>query len=250
MQNDVTPPRLIERALGEGVAVYHEAPVLQLTGKFDILQHSPHDLVAPPALEGPVTSSNQHWAASRYNVRAIAEDGRLVLWNTLSGKITTFKPEDRTKVLNLLTKNGFEAPKEKLVKYLVDRGYLVRKGVDEYRLFQGLFGKQHYRTDTLELMLMPSEDCNFRCTYCYEDFVRGTMLPEVREGIKNLVRKRIKKLNRLHIAWFGGEPLYGREAVEDLAPFFREIAEEHEVPFGCGATAPPGSSWANSRPYL
>jgi uncharacterized protein len=62
------------------------------------------------------------------------------------------------------------------------------------------------------------------------------MIPQVREGIKNLVRKRIKKLNRLHISWFGGEPLYGWEAVEDLAPFFAEIAEEHDVPFGTNMT--------------
>ena len=210
---------------------------LGLTGKFDVLQHSPHDLLAAPSLvDNPAARPNQNWVPSRYNVRATAEDGRLVLWNTLSGKMTVFKPEDREKVVGLLKKKGFEAPKEKLVEYLVERGYIVRKGVDEYRMFQQLFGKEHFRTDALELILMPSEDCNFRCTYCYEDFARGTMLPEVREGIKNLVRKRIKKLNRLHIAWFGGEPLYGWEAVEDLAPFFASIAAENEVPFGSNMT--------------
>jgi len=178
----------------------------------------------------------QHWIPSRYNVRATAEDGRLVLWNTLSGKMTVFRPEDREAVLGLLERKGFEAPKEKVVEYLVERGYLVRKGVDEFRQFQKLFGQQHYRTDALELILMSSEDCNFRCKYCYEDFARGTMIPEVREGIKNLVRRRIKKLNRLNISWFGGEPLYGWEAVEDLAPFFVEIADEHEVSFGSNMT--------------
>jgi uncharacterized protein len=160
----------------------------------------------------------------------------LVLWNTLSGKMTVFKPEDREVVIGLLRKKGFEAPKEKFVEYLVARGYLVRQGVDEYRQFQQLFGRQHYRADALELILMPSEDCNLRCKYCYEDFARGTMIPEVREGIKNLVRKRIKKLNRLNISWFGGEPLYGWEAVEDLAPFFVQIADENEVPFGANMT--------------
>jgi uncharacterized protein len=209
---------------------------LGLTGKFEILQRSPHDLLPPPAPEGPPVSSTQYWIPSRYNVRATAEDGRLVLWNTLSGKMTVFKPGDRDIVLGLLERKGFEAPKEQVVEYLVKRGYLVRKGVDEYRQFQQLFGRQHYRTDALELILMPSEDCNFRCKYCYEDFARGTMIPEVREGIKNLVRKRVKKLNRLHVSWFGGEPLYGWEAVEDLAPFFVEIADEHEVPFGADMT--------------
>jgi uncharacterized protein len=202
-----------------------------MTSKFNILQQSPHDLLTPLASTGPVVSSSQHWVPSRYNVRATAEDGRLVLWNTLSGKMTVFKPEDRESVLELLHKKGFEAPKEGVVEYLVKRGYLVHSGVDEYRQFQQLFGQEHYRTDALELILMSSEDCNFRCTYCYEDFARGTMIPSVREGIKNLVRKRIKKLNRLHISWFGGEPLYGFEAVEDLAPFFVEIADEHQLPF-------------------
>jgi uncharacterized protein len=209
---------------------------LGLTSKFEILQQSPYDLVVAPAPEGPPASSTQYWIPSRYNVRATAEDGRLVLWNTLSGKMTVFKPEDRDAVLGLLERKGFEAPKDKVVRYLVDRGYLVRKGVDEFRQFQQLFGQQHYRTDALELILMPSEDCNFRCKYCYEDFARGTMILEVREGIKNLVRKRIKKLNRLHISWFGGEPLYGWEAVEDLAPFFVQIADENEVPFGSHMT--------------
>jgi uncharacterized protein len=208
---------------------------LGLTSRFNILEQSPHDLAVPPA-EGPSTNPAQHWVPSRYNVRATAEDGRLVLWNTLSGKITVFKPGDREPVLELLQKKGFEAPKEKVVEYLVERGYLVRKDVDEFRQFQKLFGQQHYRTDMLELILMASEDCNFRCKYCYEDFTRGTMIPAVREGIKNLVRKRIKKLNRLHISWFGGEPLYGWEAIEDLAPFFVEIADENEVPFNAGMT--------------
>jgi uncharacterized protein len=203
---------------------------------FNILNRSPHDLQNAPVLEGLASDSAQHWVPSRYNIRATSEDGRLVLWNSLTGTITVFKPEDREAILELLQKKGFEAPKEKVVKYLVERGYLVRKGVDEFRHFQHLFGQQHYRSDVLELILMASEDCNFRCTYCYEDFKRGTMIPSVREGIKSLVRKRIKKLNRLDIRWFGGEPLYGWEAVEDLAPFFAEIAKEHEVPYSASMT--------------
>lgn len=209
---------------------------LGLAGKFNILQQSPHDSSASNVLEGPALSSIQHWVPSRYNIRATAEDGRLVLWNTLSGQIAVFKAVHREGILALLQRKGFKHPKEKAVKYLADRGFLVRRGVNEYRQFQRLFGEQHYRADVLELILMPSEDCNFRCTYCYEDFARGTMIPEVREGIKKLVQKRIKKLNRLHISWFGGEPLYGMEALEDLAPFLVRIANENEVPFSSHMT--------------
>lgn len=92
-----------------------------MTSTFNILQQSPHDLLTSLASTGPVVSSSQHWVPSRYNVRATAEDGRLVLWNTLSGKMTVFKPEDREAVLELLHKKGFEAPKESVVGYLLIR---------------------------------------------------------------------------------------------------------------------------------
>ena len=48
------------------------------------------------------------------------------------------------------------------------------------------------------------------------------MQPWVRTGIKRLVEKRLDGLRTLRISWFGGEPLYGFAAIEDLAPFFVE----------------------------
>ena len=87
----------------------------------------------------------------------------------------------------------------------------------------------HYRQDVLELILLASEDCNFRCTYCYEDFQRGTMLPSVREGVKKMVERRAPHLKQLTVGWFGGEPLYGFQAMEDLGPFFIDIAEKHSI---------------------
>jgi uncharacterized protein len=63
--------------------------------------------------------------------------------------------------------------------------------------------------------------------YCYEKFKQGTMRPEVREGVRNLLTQRAPTLNNLAISWFGGEPLYGWEAVEELSPFAQRIGREH-----------------------
>jgi len=40
------------------------------------------------------------------------------------------------------------------------------------------------RTDRLQLILLPTEQCNFRCTYCYEDFAIGRMSDAVVAGVK------------------------------------------------------------------
>lgn len=197
---------------------------------FNILQQSPHDLCLPqePQPDSPATL---HWIPSRYNVRATTADGQLVLWNTYTGKITVFKAKQNSSVQKLLSRKGFEAKPEGVVKYLFERGYLIKEGTNEYRRIQLDFGQRQYRTDRLELILLASEDCNFRCQYCYERFARGTMRPNVREGIKKLVQKKLPGLRSLASSWFGGEPLYGFEAIEDLAPFFLETAEKNGLSY-------------------
>src|ERR1044071_6392295 len=204
---------------------------LGMQGSFNILQRSPHDLRAGGTEENSTAenSGRSRWRPSRYNIRATGEDGGFILWNTLSNAISIFRGDQIPLVEKAL--RGVEARKKGTVKYLVDRGFLIREGTNEYRQFQVRFGAQHFATNALELILMPSEDCNFRCKYCYEDFVRGTMRPDVRLGIRNLVEKRLKYLDRLSVSSFGGEPLYGWEAIEELAPFFHEVAERSEISY-------------------
>ena len=61
--------------------------------------------------------------------------------------------------------------------------------------------------DVLHLILLPTEACNFRCTYCYEDFRLGRMSEDVVRGVEALLSRRAEGLARLEISWFGGEPL-------------------------------------------
>jgi uncharacterized protein len=74
-----------------------------------------------------------------------------------------------------------------------------------------------FSNETLHLILLPTEHCNFRCAYCYEDFSIGRMTLEVRQGVKRLIDRRLDKLGRLSISWFGGEPLLATDIVEDIS---------------------------------
>jgi uncharacterized protein len=203
--------------------------------RFNILQQSPHDLL-PPEDARPLENGKSRWLPSRYNIRATTADGRLVLWNSFSGTMSVFAAAQKEKLEALLGRKGFEARQDGIVKYLFDRGFLVKEGTDEYRRLQVGFGQQHFRNDTLQLILLASEDCNFRCQYCYEDFPRGTMLPWVRNGIKNLVQAKLKGLRSFSISWFGGEPLYGLLAIEELAPFFLETARSNDLRYSAVMT--------------
>jgi uncharacterized protein len=173
----------------------------------------------------------EEWVPSRYNTRARDEDGRLIVWNTYTGSISAFEAHQAPAIEEMLSQKGFAGPLTGVRKYLFERGFLVARGTREEQRLQLAFGNQQYRNDTLQLILLASEDCNFRCVYCYEDFARGTMLPEVREGVKKLVAARAPHLRELRISWFGGEPLYGMAAIEDMAPFFADVVKEYGLQY-------------------
>lgn len=75
---------------------------------------------------------------------------------------------------------------------------------------------RYLSSDRLGLIILPTEQCNFRCLYCYERFDIGKMKPELVEGIKKFIEKRLVDLKFLNIEWFGGEPLLAYTIVKDI----------------------------------
>jgi uncharacterized protein len=71
----------------------------------------------------------------------------------------------------------------------------------------------------LELILFPTEKCNFRCTYCYEDFAIGKMKPDIINSVKKLIERRSTGIDQLYLSWFGGEPLLAKDVVFEISEF-------------------------------
>jgi uncharacterized protein len=89
---------------------------------------------------------------------------------------------------------------------------------------------------TLFLIILPTERCNFRCTYCYEDFEKGRMSRETVVALKRFLARRMPKLDRLHVEWFGGEPLISADIVRDVASLAKTLAENNSCAFTSSMT--------------
>ena len=174
-------------------------------------------------------SNNERFVPSRFNVRRIVEGKGLVLFNTFTGALAFFKCSMRPHLEALLSKSGVPKSADRWLEYLVAKRFLIPEGTNELRQVRFVQGKTHHRTDKMELILLSSEECNFRCTYCYEEFPRGTMEPWVREAVVRWVERRIPTLNSVKIDWFGGEPLLGLEAMQDIAPKVQALCRQHDV---------------------
>lgn len=78
----------------------------------------------------------------------------------------------------------------------------------------------------LELIVLPTEQCNFRCTYCYEDFKIGRMSPDTVLALKRLITARADNGADLLLSWFGGEPLLAQDIVLEVSGHAQDLFAE------------------------
>jgi len=84
----------------------------------------------------------------------------------------------------------------------------------------------------LEVNIMTTTDCNFACSYCYEDNIQifdlgRDMVDSFISFLKNYVRKH--NIKELSIFLFGGEPTYKWELVVETLEEIKNICEENEI---------------------
>ena len=91
----------------------------------------------------------------------------------------------------------------------------------------------------LNITFLIHENCNFRCTYCYEKFEKNAMEREVIDGVINYIAKRIQddsRLEHVHLAWFGGEPLLNLKGIEYISENVIRLCEINNLSYSSDIT--------------
>jgi len=107
------------------------------------------------------------------------------------------------------------------LKFMIEKGILL----DEERFINEPSHLDNQLYDyindekSFELTILPTEKCNFRCAYCYEDFSLGRMSKGLIASIKQLITEKASdgKVRQLKISWFGGEPLVAKDIVFEIS---------------------------------
>ena len=88
----------------------------------------------------------------------------------------------------------------------------------------------------LKLFLLPTEQCNFRCVYCYEEFKEKAMSPDVQGALRRFLERRAPGLSRLQVEWFGGEPLLALPLILQISEHIQALQARHGFVFGGAMT--------------
>lgn len=175
---------------------------------------------------------------SKYIFTIEDNSGNLRMYNSLYGSksLLIVPPSLKPKILEIL--NNCNQPQWNVDKHfnqLYEYGYIIESNKDETAIGK-IIKNDIINYPGLMLTILPTEDCNFRCVYCYEDHKKGKMSPSVQRAIVKFVQKNIKNYTSLGVGWFGGEPLEALDVVENLSKNFIKICNVARKPYSAGMT--------------
>lgn len=138
---------------------------------------------------------------SRYVSCAKADDGSRLLFNARTGSLAELSPP--------LARAYREYPRNARrlrTRELASQGFLVAGDLREadcikLRMKCGAF------FSGATLVIAPTLACNFTCTYCFQRCAPLSMSEKTQRQVLAFVPKHIAGRKKLHVCWFGGEPL-------------------------------------------
>lgn len=147
---------------------------------------------------------NVEYRPSRHCFRVSCEDGDL-LYHVLTGVL-------------VLLREGMagESEREELINnwFLVPEDFNENKHADEVKRIAAML-KPSAREKT-DFTILTTTDCNARCFYCYELGIRRIRMTEQTAREAALYIARICGGKPVQLRWFGGEPLYNRQAIDTI----------------------------------
>lgn len=115
--------------------------------------------------------------------------------------------------------------------YLLEKSYVVKSEIDENRIADYTYIQTCHSNRQMMLTILPTEGCNFRCEYCYEEHKNNVMSESIQESVIKFVRNNIRFYGGLMVSWFGGEPLLYPEVIEKLTCEFKKICKLNKKPY-------------------
>lgn len=150
----------------------------------------------------------------------------------LHNAVRLFDPAIQEEYTKLLHDGGCQNLSSELTRFLHNQEMLA----DEEELTK--IASQLYDTmkSTLLITMMPTEGCNFRCPYCYEDHKAISMSRRNLDKILEYISCQVPHYRHVNISWFGGEPTLCRDTILEVSDLIHSLQETTPFTFSSNMT--------------
>jgi uncharacterized protein len=195
----------------------------QGAGSAGILSQRAVGPLEPARMSRPTQEGERSMRTSRYNLMVDLKDGGAVLYNCLRGSLTSWEAEEVPDLRDLLARP--EPVASSLIwPVLIEQGNVIPDDVDELEIVRQRRRAGVTDPNRLDVIVLPTLQCNFACGYCYETPRGSAMTEETERHLTAWLDTSIPQYRLVLLHWFGGEPLLCSDTVARVTERAREAA--------------------------
>ena len=156
----------------------------------------------------------------------------MLAYNSMSGATAIWETAE-AEVLQSIARGEEVDVANRTVSELLYGGFVVAPETNELEVLRRHYDATRNDPSKMILTIAPTLMCNFGCDYCFQGQNKpaGFMGPEVQDAIIDLVNRAAPTIKRLHIAWYGGEPLLAPTVIASLSDRVISICDERGIAF-------------------
>ncbi|MCJ7932652.1 MAG: SPASM domain-containing protein [Chryseobacterium sp.] len=173
---------------------------------------------------------------SKYKIIVADEDilgDSAILYSTRTGISIEMPKKTLDSVLALDLKN---IPAQILAQIIQMEIYVPSDEVEMTEILtSNKLGVTDIDSGTLTYVIQPSGNCQLGCHYCGQLHTKKSMSQEILdlsyERVKNKLQEQKETIRRMHITWYGGEPLTGLSALSQLSTKLIDLARSNNLEY-------------------
>lgn len=167
--------------------------------------------------------------ASGYNFIKMHE-GNMIIYNTKTGAVAIIE-ENQVQDYKFALENPNCADYKEQISNLRTQGFVVDENLDEFLQIKEWHEKAMAYPNYIQITMLPNENCNFRCPYCFVYTHRGMVMEDTTyESVLNYIKKTCENTDEkvyLTLVWFGGEPLLSTGKIIEFMKKLKELENEY-----------------------
>lgn len=165
--------------------------------------------------------------ASNYNIFCeYPKTGEIILFNSLYGSLSVWKKDEIKIAKDILVNQESQNKNSTIKKVLLEQNYLIDDSVDEIAIIENRKLSGIKDENRLDIIIMPTLQCNFSCSYCYESHRPSRMTDEIEKAIKLWLKAQLPRYKVTMFHWFGGEPLLEYQRIISISQHAKTIANK------------------------
>ncbi|OON96853.1 MAG: hypothetical protein ATN36_04755 [Epulopiscium sp. Nele67-Bin005] len=156
-------------------------------------------------------------------------DKEYLIFNTLSGAMAKLNRETLNRLENIenMTLDALE------LQNMIKCGFIIKQSVSEVEDLKKIQYQKRNTTNSLNLVIAPTLECNFNCGYCYESPEKGIITKEGQDNILKFCKDTLSsnKITTINVCWYGGEPLLYPDIIDNLSLNFLQMCKDYNIKY-------------------